>query len=808
MWEAGTEIYTMSAVAAPEAPEAVAAHTAAAAAGGVGGAEDATAAAAADNASKLYHLCFDPDEFDSEENFSAAAFLVEKRRYVPIDTLVRDLTSFRGHLQEEVVRLVNTEVYDTFLSVTNKLYQREQDLLRLQAPLHDVAARVTSACGKLEASKEKVEEKLSQIEALQRRKAFALHKLRIVVTEQKMRSELKAFHAAEQSEAAAAAAAAAEAAASAATSAGADPSEKESSPSTSPPASPSAAAQQPQQQRPSPERLEALGTIVHHAKELEANSRFLLPSVDAQKQEKLLLCARVAQLRTHVQNVLGEETARLLRRFKGGDASSDVVDGLRVCFEGYNELEEEAACLQVFKKCISDASAEETVSWGAASASRDNPEAMQTLFQVPIQLCTERWRVVTDVAHETGIVTMVTSLWQSFSDTFSKRMPFLFEYGNANVFARRYEAAHTFAAALEGICKSRKALVHLRKDMKLWESRWNLEVYARMREMAATSQLGKWGVAAGDLRLLKAAELLHAAAVPPPAPAQQQQGAAAAGPEHAIELHAEAYVYGPCAAADSVVAWAVSEEVLLGPLVHKFLALALGVMDTLKTWHVDFLRHHEFPVLDESGALVSGARRDSRATKAVVEGKDDVEVLLLLYLDLSTLKGRLREGFAPSVLARFEESERSVAEAASTVVDSVLAYCSLTAHELSATITSIVTLQCTRPLLDYVQNLPTQFRRTKKPCPTKANTIITIVLEKLAEFRRTQEKSQCPQEVVDGMTEPTVSFFFVIATPFSFPPTTTPPRQAGQARSLPWSSRSTARASATHARSGRSRRRR
>ena len=616
------------------------------------------------------YLCFDPEEFENEDDFSAAAFLVEKRRYVPIDTLVRDLTSYRDTLQEEVVHLVNTEVYDTFLTVTNKLYQREEDLLRLQAPLQDIASRVGNAHSKLEASKDKVEDKLLKIQHLEREKSFALQKLKIIVTEHKMKAALKLFHAPETTAAV---------------------------------------------------RVATLTSIVSYAKQLEVDERFLLPIQESHKQEKLHLCARISQLRVHVHTTLDTECSGFLQKYRAGEESEELLERIRVCFECYHELEREAACYEVFKQHIGDPSAEETVSWSAASASRENTEALVALFAQPIELCTTKWRRITEIADSAGIEYMVTALWLSFSDTFSKRLHYLFDSGNPLLFSKRYRAAHSFAQALESICSTHKALLHLRKEMKLWENRWNVEVYFKMCEINVTHQFAKW---CGK----NEAEAKPAAG----------EATTTKGKDEIAFTCAEDFAFTPCCAAFNVLHWIASEEVMIFALSHRFITLSMGMMDKLKEWHTSFIAAKDLPTI-EDGVLSLPAEGAA--------GKDDVDVLVKLYLDLPVLKSKLRESFAPSLLA-FYEGNPDMCANVNIIVDAILGSCSQIAIELSHALSSLVASKCLVLASKLMKTTGSNITiKQSGPDPD----VIKRGLEPFTDFIAVLEQNSCPAETIQGM---------------------------------------------------------
>ena len=79
---------------------------------------------------RLLHLCFDEEDF-KQDCFNAAQFLIKKRRHVTIEMLRKDLRTYSEHLKEEVVQLINTDLYDNFLAVANKLSGVDVELLRI-----------------------------------------------------------------------------------------------------------------------------------------------------------------------------------------------------------------------------------------------------------------------------------------------------------------------------------------------------------------------------------------------------------------------------------------------------------------------------------------------------------------------------------------------------------------------------------------------------------------------------------------------------------------------------------------------------
>eukprot|EP01060_Flectonema_neradi_P001457 TRINITY_DN1086_c1_g1_i3.p1 TRINITY_DN1086_c1_g1~~TRINITY_DN1086_c1_g1_i3.p1 ORF type:complete len:623 (+),score=118.04 TRINITY_DN1086_c1_g1_i3:64-1932(+) len=590
---------------------------------------------------RMYLLCFDQAEFRSEEEFNAAAFLVEKRKYVSIDVLAKDLNTFKQHLQEEVVHLVNTDVYDTFLSVTNKLYQRESELLRLQTPLPDMMGRVAAAKGKLSSSKEKVEEKLQLIMALEKKKAFAVQKLKVFVTEHKLRKTLKSFESTEQS--------------------GADSAKPES------------------------QRLSLLLSLVTESHQLEVCERLWSPATPEQAADQHAVCTRISELRHHVSEILREEYINNLTKYKESVATEDVNTalsktklGLETCLKAYLLLEDESTAVSIFREVVCDPSAEETIPWTAASGGRDT--GVSKVLQRPTEVCTNHWKPLIRLAHDVGVNSLILALWQAFSDTVSKRLHFLFESSDARLFNQRYTAAHKFANALEECCFSSESLQLLRQEMKLWESRWSLDIYFKLCEIDAEKRLSSL-LRFSDQRL----QLLPVAEV------SESEG-------HKIPFLGSGFTYVPAAAVYSLVMWCGSKDVVLYPLGHKILKLCLGVVDSLRKWVIKWIEANKLPILTDEGESSNG--EDPRLSEIAV-----TETMLLdLHLDITLLSAQLRTNFKPMFASHYSALTQPVLDPLETCMDAV---CSTTtsSEKVSLLLISLVASRCIEPLRITVTDL-------------------------------------------------------------------------------------------------------
>ena len=629
---------------------------------------------------RLYLLCFDQAEFRTEEDFNPAAFLVEKRKYVSIDTLAKDLQTFREHLQEEVVHLVNTDVYDTFLSVTNKLYQRETELVRLQAPLPNMMSRVQAAKGKLSNSKEKVEEKLKLIMDLEKKKAFAVQKLKVSVTEHKLRKTLQTFE-----------------------------------------------KTQPDSQQQS-QRLSLLLTLVTESHQLEISERLWSPATPEQTADQDIICSRLSELRHHICNLLRQEYVLYLTKYKEGVSTEDVSDvlnrtqsGLEMCFKAYIQLEDEATAVSIFREIVCDPSAEETIPWTAASGGRDIG-AVSKVLQRPTEVCANHWKPLIKLGHEVGIHSLVIALWQAFSDTVSKRLHFLFDSSNPHLFNQRYTAAHKFANAVENCCFSDDALQQLRQEMKLWESRWNMEIYFKMCEIAAVKQLSSLLNFDVEKLELSSASALQTA-------------------DDNIPLQLNGFTYAPAAAVYSVVMWCASDKVVLYPLGHKIIKLCIAVVDSLRKWILKWIETNNLPMLSEEG---ENQGEDIRLSDVSVTEN----TLLDLHLDITLLSAQLRTTFKPLFKSHYESLATSIFESMEVCVDAV---CSTTSssQKVSSLLISLVATRCIEPLRATVTDLNAYlFAKEMKTNERK----VEAVLEPLKRFKHdVTVNNRCPEVMLEGM---------------------------------------------------------
>eukprot|EP01059_Diplonema_ambulator_P005564 TRINITY_DN15320_c0_g1_i1.p1 TRINITY_DN15320_c0_g1~~TRINITY_DN15320_c0_g1_i1.p1 ORF type:complete len:792 (+),score=268.42 TRINITY_DN15320_c0_g1_i1:39-2414(+) len=674
------------------------------------------------NDDKLYHLCFDTAEFRDEEDFNPAAFLVEKRKYVPIDLIIKDLVTFREYLQDEVVHLVNTDVYDTFLSVTNKLYQRETELLRLQAPLPEMGARVKSACSKLEDSKNRVGEKLQRIHHLERCKMYSIRKLRITMVEHKLRGDLddlektKRGFSGEEEEA------------------------QDVSPTHHENHVPNGTDTTPAPIQ-NDARLKLIASIAQQTRRLQVEQDLWVAVLDEHHTDRQNIVGRLQQLRRHIEDQLWSEYAAYLTMYKKHTSTAShptelvasILKGIKVCLEAYCELEDIDTAVKVFRTIICTPTAEDSISWAAARGCRDSPEAMNKLFDAPIEACRTKWKQLIDIGHEAGVAVLVVALWQSFSDTISKRLHFLFESGNPCLFNHRYRAAHRLIAALESCCPTVETLQTLRQEMKLWESRWNTDVYFKMREITAKNQLNAWMPVSSKAKLVKSSVLRGDAS----------------GALDAVVAQGDEFLYGPCAGAYSLLMWCTSNTVMMYPLGHKFMALSLEVINTLRNWHSKFLKDYELPVLDEMGEVQKGKLL---LNYQLLDGDtDDDDVLLNMHLDLSKLKTLLNTTFAPSFKAHYSGAGNTAVTAIEACLDALGTKTTHIAREVSTALTAAVTLRCIN-LLGFVGMTPSNLF-SKKALPTNANAAASGVLQPLNMFKPKLLERSYPQEVVDAWSQ-------------------------------------------------------
>lgn len=768
----------------------------------------------------LYHLCFDPAEFRDDEDFTPAAFLVEKRRHVPIETLARDLETYREHLQDQVVRLVNTDVYDTFLSVTNKLHQREGELRKLQQPLPELARRVGAACDKLEERKARVGAKLGELASIERSRRFVQQKLRLCVSEHRLLRLLRRHSRTATPE----------------TPLGQSlqPGSTTSTPASTPlaPAAPSdlpngvpngvpngAPAGDPDAEAPAPSwtpaaaGLRPLLAMAEECQQQEFDNRRWVPGSADEEAARHTVSSRLGQLRGHVRQLLRDECSHAMRRHyrllcdlearaspppadaappeppgapppaagaagggaDGGDGeggagaeAADAAECVRTCLAALATAEQEADAPRIFRKEVCDPAVEEALSYRAAQKARSSAGAVRELFARLTDLWERRLRPAAAAADAVrGDFGLVAAAWRSVADTIGKRMLFLFENGSPLLFHQRYVSAHGFVAALERGCADAGALRALRQstEMVLWRSRWNLEVYYKMREITLAKQIAQWFPPPeswqGPCPIRAAADLPS----PPPG-----------GADDAIRLHREGFAAAPAAALYSVVCWCVSTSVFLLPLGHRFLRLCLLACLGLQRWLHDAIGSHTLPVLDAGGELLRG---DARAPDRQKEGdRIGAADLVRLHADLAHLRSLLREDFAAAVARHFDphwaqqqqqEPGADAAPAGDTtpaaaavehIIDACLAAMAHAAQDVSVTLTSVVAQQCiAEKLQGNVVSLKAQYRMTKKAVPTRASFWASAILEPLRQFKGelAARPDPCPPEVVDGWTAEVVT---------------------------------------------------
>eukprot|EP01062_Namystynia_karyoxenos_P062257 TRINITY_DN55172_c0_g1_i1.p1 TRINITY_DN55172_c0_g1~~TRINITY_DN55172_c0_g1_i1.p1 ORF type:complete len:875 (+),score=356.39 TRINITY_DN55172_c0_g1_i1:68-2626(+) len=712
---------------------------------------------AAEGDARLYHLCFDPAEFRDEEEFTPAAFLVEKRRHVPIETLRRDLETYREHLQDQVVHLVNTDVYDTFLSVTNKLRQREGELRRLQAPLPEMAHRIGAACDKLRERKDSVGLKLNELAALEHHRRFLNQKLRLRVSEHRLRKLLRDYQRGEQRQ-----------------------------PTAAPGGNPlrGGPAGEGAQQNGVPPRdggedaarapqLRLLLAMADEARQQEFDNRLWIAASEEERAERHTVSSRLAQLRETVAQKLRADAASCMRRHQralaalrkrqqgdGGapepdEDDADATEALRLCLRAFSALELEGDAGQLFRKEVCDPAVEEAISYRAAQQARGSADAVRRLFIRLAELWEHRLQPVCELA--AGVCKgfdLCTAVWQSVADTIGKRMLYLFENGSPLLFHQRYVAAHAFVAALQRGCPDPDARAALSSstEMVLWRSRWNLEVYYKMREITLAKQLAQWFPP--PEAWTGPCAIREVGTVPPPA---------AAEPEDAVRFAAGPFCFVPAAALHSALMWCISPCVFLLPLGHRFLRLCLCAALGFRRWLTQAVASHNLPVLNAAGELQAGKPQQKGA--AAAGEQISVFDLTRLHADLASLRSALRDDFATAVLERFaqlgapagaepEERQGEAARAVDDVLEACLSAAGFAAQEVSLSLTSAVAHQCITNLTAKVVALRAQYRMTKKAVPTKASFWASQLLKPLEDFKAdlASRPDSCPKEVVDGWT--------------------------------------------------------
>ncbi|CAB4405568.1 unnamed protein product [Rhizophagus irregularis] len=356
-----------------------------------------------------------------------------------------------------------------------------------------------------------------------------------------------------------------------------------------------------------------------------------------------------------------------------------------------------------------------------ASYSKDSLALMYTkILQFINNDCNILLEITRKVLKGTSFEILVNSIWTEVVDAVNKRISFIFNLGNPNMFHKNYSISMNFVSSIENICYSKKSLLYLRNHSTYMEfmKRWQLSVYFQLRFKEISNQIE--GTLA--LNVLSIDNSNNDTQYP-----TSLKLPASKSTILAIER-----------------CW--SEEVFIYGLSHRFWKLTLQLIERYKKWLTSTLtelvetNNHVHDKLMNSPALRPSSGSGNRRSGSPVQSSQnndalDEQVLRNLVIvshDVENITTKIKEIYREHIIIKLPESminqpiiEESISNSLSSLQSDL--------PDLSQKISTILTKRCTEALR-HVRSIITQYRQPNTKPPTESSYFVPHIMKPLAAF--------------------------------------------------------------------------
>jgi len=645
---------------------------------------------------RLLHLCFDEEDF-KQDCFNAAQFLIKKRRHVTIEMLRKDLRTYSEHLK--VVQLINTDLYDNFLAVANKLSGVDVELLRISEPLPEMMGKVDKATKKLEDSRDVVEQKLQECKAIDANRCYYLQLLKTTVMEDKITDWFDSCP---------------------------DAGDAQSD-------------------------LDNFRRIAIECKQLQEDEARSISTCCEQEEEKQAMLQRTQALRDKYEGLLQDRFVYVLRRQQElvleeepGAQETDALKGQAAAYlDCYRILEKEELAAELFREHVCKEVVDKVLSWTVTGNQRNAPpEALQQLFAELLGTIEKRCIPLVEIAMRISVdFRFIKSIWKCFMDVAIKRMQNIFSPGIPSKFHTHYTAAHNLLLGLEAHVATAEELQDFRscEEMELWNSKWLLSVYTALRQKEAMAEL---------TNALQQHLHWHG---------ESQISTTGYNYAQVWAVHKLVFWFW----GDSVCIYPIADQLMkmtlrtmsvLDRWFVQFLAATSGVASPAASDEQSAFT--AAPGSAPAPAPATGTAQDMEVEPAAEEMAEESKTvglvasalklndLMALYVDLLTLQKALTGELYDAVMRQMHQSQDAALQSSEVVaaIRCLCDHCSKVVDTQLATvqqrITGYVAKECIDTLVSPLKSITSLYRMTKKPVPMRFSFFIPTILTAAQNFQQ------------------------------------------------------------------------
>eukprot|EP01006_Ploeotia_vitrea_P024341 TRINITY_DN5712_c0_g1_i1.p1 TRINITY_DN5712_c0_g1~~TRINITY_DN5712_c0_g1_i1.p1 ORF type:complete len:922 (-),score=115.08 TRINITY_DN5712_c0_g1_i1:137-2833(-) len=656
---------------------------------------------------QLLQLCFNEEEFKADD-FDQVQFVIEKKRHIPLETLQKDLQKYFDYLQQEVVELINTDLYDNFLSVSNKLYGLDAELHNACDPLPEHLQRVGATIGKLTTKKAAVRAKLTELNHTEATRAFYVSLLKLHLMEKQTAEWLRrstdeaddldllyrvSIECKQMQE-----------------------DEKACIPTN---------AEQEDEKQQAVEVTRKLCDV--HNTNLEVTLVNLLD----QQQE---LIAQLSPTQDPTKQDEQQETRDVPTTQETEQALSVVGEKLKRVLECYKVLGSDELVATIFKKNTCDPIVDKVLSRQKTNDLRIKPEEkllptlLRSLLEKIETHCIPFVRLADQV--DDSFMLMSKAVWVSAMNVIVSRMQIVFSPGNPDPYHHNYTSVHWLLEQLQKRTSTHQELVEWSqsKAMEEWNAKWRLSVYSTLRgqELQTALQEGLGGDTDSEV------PTLHR--LPP-----TSSPTTTATSQHLFTFTETKLLY-------ERLHWLWSDGVYIYNITPTLLKQTVRVCVVLQKWVAllwqttpgDSTPHKR----DTSSPAKSQDTPSTDDAGVQVKVKDlSPKDLIALYCDMLAISQDLEGPLLQHICAKVECNTPKTPQA-KTLQESIsgvlsphcTSFVKKALETIAERICKAVTALCMQPVT-HVKTYPSAYRVQGKPVPVRFQAYVTSILTPLIKIR-------------------------------------------------------------------------
>ncbi|CAG8519748.1 4747_t:CDS:10 [Ambispora leptoticha] len=315
---------------------------------------------------------------------------------------------------------------------------------------------------------------------------------------------------------------------------------------------------------------------------------------------------------------------------------------------------------------------------------------------------------------------LVNSVWVEVMESIMKKLLFIFNPGNPNVFHKNYTISMNFVSSIENMCYSKKTLIYLRTHPTYLEfiKRWQLAVYFQLRFREISLQVENT-LSLGLIMLNEANNESHDSS-------SEIKLSATKSIIAAIERcwSADVFVYG---------------------LSHRFWKLTLQLIQRYKNWLSSMIGDlgdsnsstSEKPLTPATINSSSNRTLSSSSTPSAVSTSEALEEQLLNQLtvitfDIENFITKIRQFFREVIMIQLPPQMMDEPLIEESIKISLLSIQS-DIPEISRTVTTILIKRCAE-YLRQTRGIITQYRYKNREPPTEFSYFVPTIMKPLVMF--------------------------------------------------------------------------